>query len=71
MRLADYSDQDDVEVSQDNESLVAVPILSTTSHALEVGKRDLVAELDSPVLNDFGVQIPPNATNAYVTRDFV
>lgn len=72
LRLTEEDDMDDV--SEVSELLLSVPLFSTTrglpapQAALEVGKRDLIAELDGPVLNDFNADVP---SKARVSRDFV
>lgn len=55
-------------------SLISVPLLlmfgvpHQQHPALEVGKRDLIAELGGPVLHDFNAVLP---AGAWVSRDFV
>lgn len=61
LRLVDDFEDD---VSSSVDALVTVPMQT----ALEVGRRDLVAELDSPVSFDSAPALPPNAQ---VSRDFV
>ena len=67
LRLADSDPGVPDEVAEEVPVLFTVPmgpLATLPSAAMEVGKRDLVADLDSPVQNDF-------AAEARVSRDFI
>ena len=78
---------DDLRLAEENEEyaelplLVTVPMHTTTPLHIEVGNKDLVAELNGPVLNDFACppsppslvpsSLPSSPAMATVSRDFV
>ena len=64
---------DDLRLVEDDlddipDEVAALVTLPMAVGALEIGKRDLVAELDGPVLTDFGRPVPADAR---MSRDFV
>ena len=64
-RLAEDDTQDDqFRLADDVATLVTIPMAPST---LEIGKHDLVTELDGPVLNDFA----PVPAEARISRDFI
>ena len=59
---------DDLRLAEDDElPFTTADVLVTVPMHIEVGKKDLLAELDSPIQSDFGLS-PPMAA---VSRDFV
>ena len=60
---------DDLRLAEDDADGSELPVLFTVPRHIEVGNKDLIAELDGPVLNHFAT--PLSATPAMVSRDFV